>query len=51
MGGIIVGYEIGKLMNKKAIFCERVNGEFDLRRGFVIKKSKNSYYRRCYYHR
>ena len=40
MGGIIVGYEIGKLMNKKAIFCERVNGEFDLRRGFVIKKNQ-----------
>ena len=40
MGGIIVGYEIGKLMNKKAIFCERVNGEFDLRRGFEIKKNQ-----------
>ena len=25
-------------MNKETIFCERVNGKFKLRRGFVIKK-------------
>ena len=38
MGGIIIGYEIGKLLNKEAIFCERVKGKFTLRRGFTIKK-------------
>ena len=38
MGGIIIGYEIGKLLKKETIFCERVNGEFKLRRGFNIKK-------------
>ena len=38
MGGIIIGYEIGKLLNKETIFCERVNGNFVLRRGFTIKK-------------
>ena len=38
MGGIIVGYELGKLLNKKTIFSERVNGEFKLRRDFKIKK-------------
>ena len=38
MGGVIVGYELGKLLNKKTIFSERVNGEFELRRGFKIKK-------------
>ena len=38
MGGIIVGYEIGKLLKKETIFSERVNGEFQLRRGFEIKK-------------
>jgi len=37
MGGIIVGYEIGKLLNKETIFSERVNGEFKLRRDFNIK--------------
>ena len=38
MGGIIIGYEIGKLLKKETIFCERVNGKFTLRRGFRIKK-------------
>ena len=39
MGGIVIGYEIGRLMNKETIFCERVNGKFKLRRGFSIKKN------------
>ena len=38
MGGIIIGYEIGKLLKKETIFCERVKGKFTLRRGFNIKK-------------
>jgi len=38
MGGIIVGYEIGKLMGIETIFSERVNGEFQLRRDFKINK-------------
>ena len=38
MGGIIIGYEIGKILKKETIFCERVNGKFKLRRGFSIKK-------------
>ena len=38
MGGIIVGYEIGKLLKKETIFCERVKGSFKLRRDFNIKK-------------
>ena len=38
MGGIIIGYEIGKQLKKETIFCERVKGKFKLRRGFSIKK-------------
>ena len=38
MGGIIIGYEIGKLLKKETIFCERVEGKFQIRRGFKIKK-------------
>ncbi len=38
MGGIIIGYEIGKLLKKETIFCERINGKFILRRGFKINK-------------
>ena len=40
MGGIIIGYEIGKLLKKETIFCERVQGKFVLRRGFKIQKKK-----------
>ena len=39
MGGIIIGYEIGKILNTETIFCERVNKKFTLRRGFTIKKN------------
>ena len=38
MGGVIIGYEIGRLLKKETIFCERENGKFKLRRGFSIKK-------------
>ncbi len=40
MGGILLGYEIGRLLNKETIFSERVNGEFKLRRDFFIKKDQ-----------
>jgi len=39
VGGIVIGYEIGRLLRKETIFCERVNGKFKLRRGFTIKKN------------
>ncbi len=38
IGGIVIGYEIGRLLKKETIFCERVKGKFNLRRGFFIKK-------------
>tara|TARA_S200000501_G_scaffold351344_1_gene369136 strand:- start:361 stop:951 length:591 start_codon:yes stop_codon:yes gene_type:complete len=41
MGGVVIGYIIGKILNKETIFCERVNGKFELRRGFSIKKNIN----------
>ena len=39
MGGIIIGYDIGRILSKETIFSERVNGEFQLRRDFSIKKN------------
>ena len=39
MGGIVIGYEIGRLLNKETIFSERVNGDFKLRRDFKIEKN------------
>mgnify|MGYP001205731395 CR=1 FL=1 len=41
MGGIIIGYEIGRLLNIETIFCERVKNKFQLRRGFKISKNAN----------
>ena len=38
MGGIIIGYEIGRILKKETIFCERVKGKFTLRRGFKINR-------------
>ena len=40
IGGIVIGYEIGRILNKETIFSERVNGEFQLRRDFTIKKKQ-----------
>ncbi len=39
MGGIIIGYDIGRILNKETIFSERVDGKFKLRRDFTIKKN------------
>ncbi len=38
MGGIIVGYELGRQLGLPTIFAERVDGAFTLRRGFTIPK-------------
>ena len=38
MGGIVIGYEIGRILGLETIFAERVDGNFVLRRGFDIKK-------------
>ncbi|MFT5703860.1 MAG: orotate phosphoribosyltransferase [Rickettsiales bacterium] len=39
MGGVVVGYEIAKQLGIPAIFCERVEGKFQFRRGFTIPKN------------
>jgi orotate phosphoribosyltransferase len=36
MGGVVVGYEMGRQLGVPAIFFERVEGELTLRRGFEI---------------
>jgi orotate phosphoribosyltransferase len=36
VGGIVPGYETARHLGSKAIFVERENGEFVLRRGFTI---------------
>ena len=41
LGGIVVGYEIGKQLNIQTIFAERENGKLVLRRGFTILPDSN----------
>ncbi len=38
LGGIVLGYEIGRQLGRPAIFVERVEGSFTLRRGFEIPR-------------
>jgi len=36
MGGVVVGYEMGRQFNRPSVFFERVDGTLALRRGFEI---------------
>ena len=38
MGGVVVGYEMGRQLDIPTMFCERVDGSFQLRRGFSIEQ-------------
>ncbi|MEM6476951.1 MAG: orotate phosphoribosyltransferase [Pseudomonadota bacterium] len=37
MGGIIMGHEVGRALDKDALFLERPEGTFHLRRGFALE--------------
>jgi orotate phosphoribosyltransferase len=37
MGGLIIGHEVGRALGVEAIFVERPEGTFELRRGFTIE--------------
>ena len=41
MGGIIIGYEVGRQLNIETIFAERIKGKLNLRRDFNIQKNSN----------
>ena len=36
MGGVIIGHEMGRALGRPAMFVERPDGEFELRRGFAL---------------
>jgi orotate phosphoribosyltransferase len=36
MGGVIIGHEMGRALGKPAMFVERPQGTFELRRGFRL---------------
>jgi len=40
MGGIVVGQEVGRLLNARTMFTERKDGIMQLRRGFEIRRGE-----------
>ena len=38
MGGLIIGHEMGRALGTDAVFLERPDGVFELRRGFALEK-------------
>ncbi len=40
MGGVVVGYEMGRQLSLPAMFCERADGTFALRRGFSLESGQ-----------
>ena len=41
IGGIVLGTEVGRILDVKTIFAERKNGEMCIRRGFEIHEGQN----------
>ncbi|MEY5008645.1 MAG: hypothetical protein RL764_1961 [Pseudomonadota bacterium] len=42
MGGIIIGHEMGRALGKDALFLERPDGVFGLRRGFRLESGQKA---------
>jgi orotate phosphoribosyltransferase len=40
MGGVIIGHEMGRALGKPALFVERPQGVFELRRGFRLESGQ-----------
>ena len=40
MGGVIIGHEMGRALGKPAMFVERPQGVFELRRGFRLEEGE-----------
>ena len=40
MGGVIIGHEMGRALGRPAIFVERPQGKFELRRGFALDRGQ-----------
>jgi orotate phosphoribosyltransferase len=40
LGGLIIGHETGRGLKVRAVFAERVEGAFALRRGFALEKGE-----------
>lgn len=40
MGGVIIGHEMGRMLGRRAMFVERPEGTFQLRRGFSLEQGE-----------
>ena len=40
MGGVIIGHEMGRALDLDALFLERPEGTFELRRGFRLEEGQ-----------
>ncbi|MEI7475331.1 MAG: orotate phosphoribosyltransferase [bacterium] len=40
LGGVVIAYEVGRALKKRAIFAERKDSELLIRRGFEIKENE-----------
>ena len=40
MGGVIIGHEMGRALGRPALFVERPQGTFELRRGFRLERGQ-----------
>jgi orotate phosphoribosyltransferase len=40
MGGVIIGHEMGRALGRPAMFVERPQGRFELRRGFALEEGQ-----------
>ena len=41
LGGVVVGYEVGRQLEIETIFAERIDGKLTLRRNFSVKQNSN----------
>ena len=41
IGGVVLGTEVGRILNARTIFAERKDGDMCIRRGFKIEPSEN----------
>ena len=41
MGGVIIGHEVGRALGRPAMFVERPQGVFELRRGFRLEQGQH----------
>lgn len=42
IGGIVIGQEVGRVLGKRAIFCEREDNVLKLRRGFTLNQGERA---------